>query len=133
MLVDPLSDRPVEVTGSANFSEASKKTNDENMLVIKDNRAWPAACISRAGCSSAGRPAAAAWKLYVGAIPSTSSADRWRLPNSREHKLLDGRRYWLRVLAAMRWTFPREGHDREWHVPGLCPECRCAIEGGMTM
>jgi phosphatidylserine/phosphatidylglycerophosphate/cardiolipin synthase-like enzyme len=37
MLVDPLSDRPVVVTGSANFSEASTRTNDENMLVIKDN------------------------------------------------------------------------------------------------
>ncbi|MBZ9741733.1 MULTISPECIES: phospholipase D-like domain-containing protein [unclassified Mesorhizobium] len=35
MLVDPLSDEPVVVTGSANFSEASTKTNDENMLVIK--------------------------------------------------------------------------------------------------
>ncbi len=37
MLVDPLSDAPIVVTGSANFSEASTRTNDENMLVIKDN------------------------------------------------------------------------------------------------
>jgi len=37
MLVDPLSENPVVVTGSANFSDASTKTNDENMLVIKDN------------------------------------------------------------------------------------------------
>lgn len=37
MLVDPLSDHPVVVTGSANFSEASTTTNDENMLVIKDD------------------------------------------------------------------------------------------------
>jgi len=37
MLVDPLSENPVVVTGSANFSEASTKTNDENMLVIKGN------------------------------------------------------------------------------------------------
>jgi phosphatidylserine/phosphatidylglycerophosphate/cardiolipin synthase-like enzyme len=37
MLVDPLSENPLVVTGSANFSEASTKTNDENMLVIKDN------------------------------------------------------------------------------------------------
>ena len=37
MLVDPLSDHPVVVTGSANFSAASTTTNDENMLVIKDN------------------------------------------------------------------------------------------------
>lgn len=37
MLIDPLSDHPVVVTGSANFSAASTTTNDENMLVIKDN------------------------------------------------------------------------------------------------
>ena len=37
MLVDPLSDKPTVVTGSANFSDASTTTNDENMLVIKDN------------------------------------------------------------------------------------------------
>src|SRR4029077_1668409 len=37
MLVDPLSKAPLVVTGSANFSEASTRTNDENMLVIKGN------------------------------------------------------------------------------------------------
>jgi phosphatidylserine/phosphatidylglycerophosphate/cardiolipin synthase-like enzyme len=37
MLVDPMSDSPIVVTGSANFSEASTNKNDENMLVIKDN------------------------------------------------------------------------------------------------
>ena len=37
MLVDPLSDKPIVVTGSANFSDASTTKNDENMLVIKDN------------------------------------------------------------------------------------------------
>jgi hypothetical protein len=37
MLVDPLSKKPIVVTGSANFSDASTRTNDENMLVIKDN------------------------------------------------------------------------------------------------
>jgi phosphatidylserine/phosphatidylglycerophosphate/cardiolipin synthase-like enzyme len=37
MLVDPLSHNPIVITGSANFSEASTRTNDENMLVIKDN------------------------------------------------------------------------------------------------
>jgi phosphatidylserine/phosphatidylglycerophosphate/cardiolipin synthase-like enzyme len=35
MLVDPLSDNPIVVTGSANFSKASTETNDENMLVIR--------------------------------------------------------------------------------------------------
>jgi phosphatidylserine/phosphatidylglycerophosphate/cardiolipin synthase-like enzyme len=37
MLVDPLSENPTVVTGSANFSDASTSTNDENMLVIKGN------------------------------------------------------------------------------------------------
>lgn len=37
MLIDPLSAHPIVVTGSANFSEASTSTNDENMLVIKGN------------------------------------------------------------------------------------------------
>lgn len=35
MLVDPLSDDPIVVTGSANFSNASCTDNDENMLVIR--------------------------------------------------------------------------------------------------
>jgi phosphatidylserine/phosphatidylglycerophosphate/cardiolipin synthase-like enzyme len=35
MLVDPLSDTPVVVAGSANFSEDSTSSNDENMLVIR--------------------------------------------------------------------------------------------------
>jgi len=35
MLVDPLSDNPTVITGSANFSEPSTTKNDENMLVIQ--------------------------------------------------------------------------------------------------
>src|SRR5262245_4649531 len=35
MLVDPLSEDPLVVTGSANFSTPSQRTNDENMLVIR--------------------------------------------------------------------------------------------------
>jgi phosphatidylserine/phosphatidylglycerophosphate/cardiolipin synthase-like enzyme len=35
LLMDPLGDDPIVVTGSANFSEASTKDNDENMLVIR--------------------------------------------------------------------------------------------------
>jgi phosphatidylserine/phosphatidylglycerophosphate/cardiolipin synthase-like enzyme len=35
LLVDPLGADPTVVTGSANFSEASTKDNDENMLVIR--------------------------------------------------------------------------------------------------
>lgn len=38
MLVDPLSNDPTVVTGSANFSDASTSTNDENMIVITGNR-----------------------------------------------------------------------------------------------
>ncbi|NEI06152.1 hypothetical protein GUK34_15115 [Rhizobium leguminosarum] len=38
MLVDPMSDDPIIVTGSANFSKASTDTNDENMVVIRGNR-----------------------------------------------------------------------------------------------
>jgi hypothetical protein len=34
-LVDPLSDDPLVITGSANFSEPSTRENDENMLVIR--------------------------------------------------------------------------------------------------
>jgi phosphatidylserine/phosphatidylglycerophosphate/cardiolipin synthase-like enzyme len=35
MLVDPLSDEPLVISGSANFSRASIATNDENMLLIR--------------------------------------------------------------------------------------------------
>jgi phosphatidylserine/phosphatidylglycerophosphate/cardiolipin synthase-like enzyme len=38
MLIDPLSDDPVVVTGSANFSGASTSSNDENMLVIRGDQ-----------------------------------------------------------------------------------------------
>lgn len=37
MLVDPLSDDPIVITGSANFSKPSQRINDENMLVIRGN------------------------------------------------------------------------------------------------
>lgn len=38
MLVDPLGPKPVVVTGSANFSEASTNKNNENMLVIRGDK-----------------------------------------------------------------------------------------------
>jgi phosphatidylserine/phosphatidylglycerophosphate/cardiolipin synthase-like enzyme len=38
LLKDPLSMDPVVVTGSANFSDASTKENDENMLLIRGDR-----------------------------------------------------------------------------------------------
>ena len=37
MLIDPLSDDPIVITGSANFSDASTTDNDENMLIIRGN------------------------------------------------------------------------------------------------
>lgn len=38
MLVDPLGNDPIVIAGSANFSEASTKDNDENMLVTRGNK-----------------------------------------------------------------------------------------------
>ncbi len=38
MLIDPLSNDPIVISGSANFSAASTKMNDENMLVIRGNK-----------------------------------------------------------------------------------------------
>jgi phosphatidylserine/phosphatidylglycerophosphate/cardiolipin synthase-like enzyme len=37
MLVDPLSNNPLVIAGSANFSDASTIGNDENMLIVKGN------------------------------------------------------------------------------------------------
>jgi phosphatidylserine/phosphatidylglycerophosphate/cardiolipin synthase-like enzyme len=39
MLIDPLGDDPMVITGSANFSDASVTSNDENMLVIRGDTA----------------------------------------------------------------------------------------------
>jgi phosphatidylserine/phosphatidylglycerophosphate/cardiolipin synthase-like enzyme len=38
MLVDPLSEDPVVITGSANFSRPSQRINDENMIVIRGDK-----------------------------------------------------------------------------------------------
>jgi phosphatidylserine/phosphatidylglycerophosphate/cardiolipin synthase-like enzyme len=38
MLIDPLSDDPIVIVGSANFSDASTIKNDENMLIIRKNK-----------------------------------------------------------------------------------------------
>jgi len=38
MLVDPLDDDPLVITGSANFSRPSQRNNDENMLVIRGDK-----------------------------------------------------------------------------------------------
>lgn len=38
MLLDPLSDNPITIEGSANFSKASTKNNDENSLVISGDK-----------------------------------------------------------------------------------------------
>jgi phosphatidylserine/phosphatidylglycerophosphate/cardiolipin synthase-like enzyme len=38
LLIDPLGDDPVVISGSANFSDASTRNNDENMLVIRGDQ-----------------------------------------------------------------------------------------------
>jgi phosphatidylserine/phosphatidylglycerophosphate/cardiolipin synthase-like enzyme len=38
MLIDPLGKKPITLTGSANFSEPSVTTNDENMVLIRGNK-----------------------------------------------------------------------------------------------
>jgi len=38
MLVDPLSDQPIVINGSANFSAASTCDNDENMIVVRGDK-----------------------------------------------------------------------------------------------
>jgi phosphatidylserine/phosphatidylglycerophosphate/cardiolipin synthase-like enzyme len=38
LLIDPLRDEPMVVTGSANFSDASTTKNDENMLIIRGDQ-----------------------------------------------------------------------------------------------
>lgn len=38
MLVDPLTEDPIVVAGSANFSDASTRRNDENMVVARGNK-----------------------------------------------------------------------------------------------
>lgn len=38
MLIDPLGEAPVTMTGSANFSESSVSTNDENMVLIQGDQ-----------------------------------------------------------------------------------------------
>lgn len=38
MMIDPLSNNPIIITGSANFSDASTINNDENMVIIKGNK-----------------------------------------------------------------------------------------------
>ncbi len=37
LFLDPLTDDPTLITGSANFSESSTKNNDENMIIIRGN------------------------------------------------------------------------------------------------
>ena len=38
LLLDPLGDDPIVITGSANFSNPSTKSNDENMLIIRGDQ-----------------------------------------------------------------------------------------------
>ena len=62
-LIDPLSARPVVVTGSGNLSRASVRTNDENMLVLRGAEARRVArlylveFLRVSSCAEEGRPA----------------------------------------------------------------------------
>ena len=38
MLIDPLTDDPIVITGSANWSDESVQRNDENMVVIRGDK-----------------------------------------------------------------------------------------------
>ena len=38
LMIDPLGPDPIVITGSANFSDASTETNEENMLIIRGSR-----------------------------------------------------------------------------------------------
>ena len=38
MLVDPLTEDPIVIAGSANFSDASTTDNDENMIIVRGNK-----------------------------------------------------------------------------------------------
>jgi phosphatidylserine/phosphatidylglycerophosphate/cardiolipin synthase-like enzyme len=38
MIIDPLGEDPILITGSANFSDASTKNNDENMIISRGNK-----------------------------------------------------------------------------------------------
>src|SRR4029434_9761991 len=38
MIIDPLGDDPLVITGSANFSDASIRKNDENMLLVRGDK-----------------------------------------------------------------------------------------------
>jgi phosphatidylserine/phosphatidylglycerophosphate/cardiolipin synthase-like enzyme len=38
MLIDPLTDDPIVISGSANWSDESVKKNDENMVVIRGDK-----------------------------------------------------------------------------------------------
>jgi phosphatidylserine/phosphatidylglycerophosphate/cardiolipin synthase-like enzyme len=39
MLIDPLGDDPIVISGSANFSDSSTRRNDENMLIVRGDKA----------------------------------------------------------------------------------------------
>jgi hypothetical protein len=45
MLIDPLGTDPIVITGSANFSEASTRDNDENMLILCGNKRVAEICL----------------------------------------------------------------------------------------
>lgn len=93
MLVDPLSDDPVTITGSANFSEASVDTNHENMLVIRGDtrvadiylgefmRQFSSYAFRDAACEAAKNGGASNWQPQ-NLIADASWLDRYTKPGS---------------------------------------------------
>jgi len=88
MLVDPLDTDPIVVTGSANFSDASTKDNDENMLVIRGDKSVADIYLTeyfRLWNHYAFREWAASQKVPSAASPRhLETDDRWREPYYRD-------------------------------------------------
>jgi phosphatidylserine/phosphatidylglycerophosphate/cardiolipin synthase-like enzyme len=87
MLVDPLGPHPIVVTGSANFSEPSTDTNQENMLIIRDDQRVADIYLGefmRGYSHYAFREAAAIWKHTHPSVPWTPNFllpdDTWLPP-----------------------------------------------------
>ena len=90
MLVDPLGDDPIVVTGSANWSDESIKDNDENMLVIRgDTRVADIYLPSSCACSTTTACAAARAPGRRSSSPARASraAERGKLLPARRRGL----------------------------------------------
>ncbi len=94
MLLDPLGDNPVVVTGSANFSEASTNANNENMVVVRNDQ----------------RVA----DIYVGEFMRLHShyAFREAVAIAKENGETDWKPNYLKPGAGWQADYYKEGHQR---------------------